>query len=60
MSYPQASEITIVVRINAPGVEKTATRVIPLMDLMSQQDGPLFALNGAFQSALGQVLPELF
>jgi len=55
------SEVTIIVRINAVGVEKVATRIVPMSDLMSQQqEGPLFLLNGAFASALGQVLPELF
>lgn len=56
----QAPEVTIVVRVNAPGVEKTATRIVPLQELMHQQEGPLYLLNGAFASALGQVLPELF
>ena len=54
-------EVTIIIRVNAVGVEKVATRIVPMADLMTQQqEGPLYLLNGAFASALGQVLPELF
>lgn len=57
----RASEVTIIIRVNAPGVEKVATRIVPMSELMqSQHEGPLFSLNGAFASALGQVMPELF
>ena len=54
-------EVTIIIRVNAVGVEKVATRIVPMVDLMTQQqEMPLYLLNGAFASALGQVLPELF